>query len=311
MPIRIAHRVGGFVVLLVVFAACNGSGSTGTPVPVIPTKWNPAAIKQVEDVGRRLHATGADVCADLSFFPPRQYGVASIRAGRPLPAAAGNCQAFSEDLEITAFPSRAARDAFFTRYTASLCRLTVNNNKNNKNAAKSAPFPGLPFVTGGTWSIQSDGEPGGRRAAAVLGGRYHFERCPGIGPVGWKDAPAKALNDLAGKLSAGGLGCADFLLADRNSLVPLPAYQAGASGLPAALGRCTIGGGIAGGGQLVAFASAAQRDRFETAELATRCLQSKQALVTGDDWAIFLSTPELARQVAATTGGSVKASACP
>ena len=181
MPIRIAHRVGGFVVLLVVFAACNGSGSTGTPVPVIPTKWNPAASKQVEDVGRRLHATGAD--------------------------------------------------AFATTFPASLCQRTANTKKTAK------PFPGLPFVAGGTWSIQSDGEPGGRRAAAVLGGRYHFERCPGIGPVGWKDAPAKALNDLAGKLSAGGLGCADFLLADRNSLVPLPAYQAGASGLPAALGN--------------------------------------------------------------------------
>ncbi len=301
-PIRSLAAALACAVALAGLNACSSGGSGGDDAAPPTTKWDAAAIARVQDVGARIKAADPSACTDLTFYPAAEYANASLRVGRPNPAAVGSCQGFGNDLEIAAFKTPTKRAAFVTGYTAALCRRA-------KDLKGEKPFPGLPFVVSDDYSIQPDGEPAGRRVAGLLGAKYHFERCPGIKDVGWDDARAATTQKVASAVASAGLGCGDFLLLDKETVRPLTAYQPAAAGLPAALGRCTIGT-PEGGAEIAAFESAAAQRKFVAAEGADRCRQGAQGVVVGDGWALFLHDAALAPQVATATGGKVAGTVC-
>src|SRR5690606_27917642 len=110
------------------------------------------------------------------------------------------------------------------------------------------------FVEGDTWAAQPDGEPVGRRIAAILGGEYRLVPCKNGGTVTWSPRAAEEVDQLAATLEGANLGCTDLLFDDHERLLRLPPYQPERGGLPQAVARCTLTGTEAQATELVVFA---------------------------------------------------------
>jgi hypothetical protein len=289
-------------VALLVLGACSDSSDGDDAQPISPN-WDAAAVKQVEALASQLAAAAPGECVDFGLYPRVGYIQIGTPIGRKVPGAVGNCQAFGNDVEITAFPSARQRAEFVRTLTASLCR-----NASVRKETRS--FPGLFFVEGDTWAAQPDGEPVGRRVEAILGGEYRLVPCKNGATATWDTDAAEEVERMAGTLEGAGLGCADLQFEDHDRLIRRPAYQPERGGLPRAVARCTLTGTEAAATELAVFADAAARDRFLPVETAERCKLGGRGLVVGEDWAVFLPVPDPGAAVAAALGGEVREVTC-
>ena len=151
-------------------AACgSGSSSKGATTTAVTARgWSPAGVATIAQVRARLSTAFPGSCRDYLLYDYKGYVTDDNAVLKtPVPAAVASCTVSKESLEISAFPTPAARDQFVALRTSRLC----------VRARSRHIKVGLPWISLGSVSLQSDTEPGGRAIAAAVGARFHFSTC--------------------------------------------------------------------------------------------------------------------------------------
>jgi hypothetical protein len=298
------------VVVGVSLAGCSSDSASGPVIPEVtkelPEAWDPAAVKELADLAAQLAAARGGMCADFSDMPMEQYrnALVSLQTATSIPGAIGSCTVSAESdeiFELTAFADKKARDAFVEERRSIIC---------GRKQARLVKLPGLRFVLGPNWTIQTDNQTTALDVAATLGGTYRMARCDGIGNGDWDADALRRIHEVTARMTAAGIPCVlDVTGRDRMRLQPH--YQQ--VGLPGAIGTCTarfsVGSALV---PVVGFAPGTESaEDFLPEEQAYRCTTlPSDTIVRGDGWAAFVPEP-VAQELADATGGRVDPRTCP
>ncbi len=304
------------VVVLLAVACSSGGGSTGElgggvnvpdAVKNLPRTWSKAAVARIRDLAKGLQAIDPEACSDFTVMPVPDYGgvLLSLQTATVIPETIGACSVGAEDesVEIVVFAKRADRDRFIEERRERLCTVAKR---------QGIRFPGLRFVSGKDWSVQTDSQTVALDVADALGGKYRLAACGDPKGLDWDPASVKRLRALADRMNTAGYACA-FAFDDKDLTKATPHYQQ--VGLPGALGSCEadFGPDRAPTFGLVGFSpDTTPAEKFLPAELAELCSGGADVrIVRGDGWAAFVVTESTAQLVATALGGSVDPMTCP
>jgi hypothetical protein len=307
---RRTNRSTVIVLLLgaAILAGCGSSAgrskspSTSPPASDSPpitsvSQWDRPAAEKVQAVAAEVARAFKGQCTDNAFLPRDQYAANIAFLRLEVPLAVSDCTAFGGDVEFSAFPTAAERDAWIAKRTDALCKRAKTGQ---------VAIGGLHFVLVGSSSLQVPDEGSAKAIADALNAEYRGIPCPGE-VLEWEPAAEARINELAAKLQARpNLKC-QLQLVDRATYAHNQIY---ANRMPAAYARCdTRGGNVL---WIAAFSpTSASRDAFVTGEEKYLCgSQGGVVAVEGADWALLVADPHVADIAAAALGGRASAPAC-
>jgi hypothetical protein len=269
-----------------VTTACGGGDGGGAKA------WDDAAVKDARAAGALVASKLPGECGDVAVADHATYAENAKRIGGPVPHAVATCTVSGEAVEISAFEDAKARDSFVEKRTQRLCDASTGRNR----------LHGLRWVVAGAWAMQPDTQALGTRLAEGLGAKYEPVECDGQ-TLDWSAEDVAHVEELAGKLHDGGLGCDELTLQNRDQLAVDAHYVS--VGLPGAYGQCTAADGAA-------LLVGSYRDTqtllgdFIPLELSFLCDGSKRTqAIVGDDWSLTTSSGADAQAMADALGGDV------
>jgi hypothetical protein len=278
-------------------AGCGGGHNTAKISP----NWDSRATATAQQLANKIARSFKGQCADFGFINRVMYVTNAKKIHSAVPLATGACNALTESIEISVFPTAAARAHFVQQRADILCRRSIKAR---------AGLPGLHWVVADNWSMQPDSEGVSREIANALRAKYQLTACKGQGQVDWDDVDVAHVDQLATTLQKAGIGCRDFVLQDRELLSHNPHYVQ--AGLPGAYGKCTVGDDP--NVLITSYRSpnATPIGQFLPQEQRFVCTNAPTArIVTGEDWAVFVGKGQQAPEIAHALHGKLFGGACP
>jgi hypothetical protein len=291
------RALGLVVVVAALVTSCSSGNSGGKSNDSASTTWDPAAMAQLKTVTARISTRIPKQCVKVESVDAKaeREGIRKI-GGKVEPAAMVGCNILGEDEELAAFGDPNTRDRWIDERARLFCKTSERHQ---------IGFPGLHWVTGGSWSILTDTEGVGRRVALATSSTYRGTPCSGQ-QLDWNPGAVAEAQALADKIAAARLGCADFMVKDLDTERHDPLY--GKPGLPATLGSCTLR--RTSDNQLVIAvtrpASVSLQKLVDTLSSAACPTTPAAAIVVGRDWAVATERDIVARRIAPVTGGRVQ-----
>jgi hypothetical protein len=245
------------------------------------------------DIAARM----AKQCVKVESVPAAAELAGIKRIGGTVePSAMAACNILGEDEELAAFGDSKTRDQWVDERVRLFCAAS---------ARKQVGLPGLHWVTGGNWSILTDTEGVGRRIARATKSTYRGIPCPGQ-QVDWNPGAVGEAQGLADKITAAGLGCADFGVKDLDTETHDPMFLK--TTLPSAIGTCTLRRANDNHLVIAITRPASVPLRTLVARMSSSACPSDPAaaVVVGPDWAVATERDIVARRIAPVTGGNVQ-----
>jgi hypothetical protein len=289
-------RRPGVLALVIVAVTLAASCSSSKPKVDERATWDPAAVAQLKALGTNLSQRLPGECKPMTVVNAKDEIPGIRRLGDTVtPTAMGMCTILGETEEIAVLKDAKTRDTWVTERARLLCAAS---------ARKDVGLPGLHWVTGDTWSLLTDTEGVGRRIARAASGTYRGTPCPG-GLLDWDPGAVGEAQGLADKISAAGLGCADFTVGDLDQDRRDPQFSV--IGLPATEGKCTLHGTKQNGASIVVTRpnSVSLQKLVQTTSNVQCPTLPASAIVVGPDWAVLTERDVVASRLARVIGGTV------